>query len=294
MEYETNDNDDTDESLPTKEEIRKALSLANPQYQAIIYLMSSSGITGVDIRNITINDYLESLEIKINDSFDVDEIFDKLKEKEISNAIPVWRIQRKKNNNKQFTFSTPESVKAINIHFRQKIENNDFPSLDDYLFKTIIYENGKLKSIQIKDHTLSTYFKRLNDRCKFDKKIGENKNIGIFSSHNLRRWFRSTIYNEGDIDSDTAERLLGHKLPKTKASYAKLSIDKHKKEYIKVLSALTMNEMVNLELMENVEEITKLKAELDNIKSKLAGLGPLAEVMDKPKVKKVVEEELKS
>ena len=55
-----------------------------------------------------------------------------------------------------------------------------------------------------------------------------------------------------------------------------------------------MNEMVNLELMENVEEITKLKAELDNIKSKLAGLGPLAEVMDKPRVKKVVEEELKS
>ena len=127
MEYETNDNDDTDESLPTKEEIRKALSLANPQYQAIIYLMSSSGISGVDIRNITIRDYLESLEIKINDSFDVDEILDKLKEKEISNAIPVWRIQRKKNNNKQFTFSTPESVKAINIHFDRKLKIMIFP-----------------------------------------------------------------------------------------------------------------------------------------------------------------------
>ena len=93
--------------------------------------------------------YLESLKIKINDSFDVDEMLDKLKEKEIFNAIPVWRIQREKNNNKQFTFSTPESVKAINIHIRQRIENDDFPSLDDYLFKTIIYEHGKSKSIQI-------------------------------------------------------------------------------------------------------------------------------------------------
>ena len=54
MEYQTNGNDETDESLPTKEEIRKALALANPQYQGIIFLMSSSGISSVDICHITL------------------------------------------------------------------------------------------------------------------------------------------------------------------------------------------------------------------------------------------------
>ena len=63
-------------------------------------------------------DYLKSLEIKINNSFDLDTMLDKLKEKESSDAIPVWRVQREKNNDKRFTFSTSESVKTINIHIK--------------------------------------------------------------------------------------------------------------------------------------------------------------------------------
>ncbi len=279
-----NENDEFIDSLPTKDEIKKALSLANPEYQAIILLSSSSGLSAGDIRELTIGDYLEALNIKMDEQLDTHRILELVKEKE-EDYIPMYCDKRVKNKQKYCTFSSPESIKAINRYIHKRIDNKDYyNSLKDPLFITVYYVSKAINgekvtervTSKIKERTLSTYFKRLYNRCNFKRKVGENENIQIFHCHNLRRWFRSIISEKGGIDSDVAERLIGHKLPKTKRAYAKTDPEHLKEEYMKALPFLTINEPVNLEIMENSEEITRLRLEKDEeiseLREKMAGM----------------------
>ncbi len=51
------------ESIPSKQDINKALNLCNVKYQAIIELMSTSGISLGDVLNLKISDFLNGLNI---------------------------------------------------------------------------------------------------------------------------------------------------------------------------------------------------------------------------------------
>src|SRR5664279_2398278 len=51
------------EAIPTKEDVKKALSNCNIKYQAIILLMSSSGISLGDVLNLKVSDFLSAINI---------------------------------------------------------------------------------------------------------------------------------------------------------------------------------------------------------------------------------------
>ena len=51
------------EAIPTKEDVKKALSYCNTKYQSIILLMSSSGISLGDILNLKVSDFLNATNI---------------------------------------------------------------------------------------------------------------------------------------------------------------------------------------------------------------------------------------
>ena len=52
--------------IPGREEVKFALSNCNKKYQAIILLMASSGMSKVDIRHLTVQDFKNSLDFKGN------------------------------------------------------------------------------------------------------------------------------------------------------------------------------------------------------------------------------------
>ena len=54
------------EAIPSKEDIIKALNLCNTKYQAIILLMSSSGISVGDVLNLKVSDFLNGLNVPQN------------------------------------------------------------------------------------------------------------------------------------------------------------------------------------------------------------------------------------
>ncbi len=106
--------------IPTKDHIRRALKHANVKYQAIILLMSSSGMGSSDIRHLTIKDYLDSLEITKYDLSDEGGLIQLLRENE--SRIPTWTMRRLKTGMHYETFSSPESVQAINDYIAERIE----------------------------------------------------------------------------------------------------------------------------------------------------------------------------
>ena len=247
--------------IPTKDHIRKAIKHSNIKYRAIILLMMSSGMGSSEIRHLTLNDYLNSLKITKYDLFDIDELTAKLKEKE--NEIPTWSIRRYKTDMPYVTFSSPESVKAINDYIDERYEKGyQFTSIDDCLFEN----RGK----HIGRRVITPYFARLNDTCGF----GFFKRQRFFRAHALRKYFATTIKNNG-MDNLTSEWMIGHKINRITDAYIKPDIYRMKKDYFDVLPFLSLEKIEKRtvesdeykKLKEQYEKDTKARdEEIENLK----------------------------
>ena len=251
--------------IPTKKHIRIALKHSNIKYRAIILLMMSSGMGSSEIRHLTLNDYLQSLKITDYELSNIKELTNKLKENE--NEIPTWSIRRYKTNMPYVTFSSPESVKAINDYIDERYEKGKkFKSINDCLFESRGKHIGKI--------IIVAYFSRLNDLCGF----GFSKRQRFFKAHALRKFFATTLKNNG-MDNLTSEWLIGHKINSITNAYIKPDIYRLKKDYLDILPFLSLEKIGTKtvesdeykELKEQYlndskakeEEIQKLKAEKD-------------------------------
>jgi len=251
--------------IPTKKHIRMALKHSNIKYRAIILLMISSGMGSSEIRHLTLKDYLNSLKITDYRLSNIDELADKLKENEME--IPTWSIRRYKTDMPYVTFSSPESVKAINDYIDERYEKGrKFKSIEDCLFES--------RGTHIGRNILVAYFSRLNDLCGF----GFSKRQRFFKAHALRKFFATTLKNNG-MDHLTSEWLIGHKIKSITNAYIKPDIYRMKKDYLDILPFLSLEEIKPktvesdefkkiMEQYENdskakEEEIKNLKAEKD-------------------------------
>ena len=247
-----------------------------------------------EVRNLKYGDFLESIKEYFKplqkECFDIHLIIEKLEKHK--GVIPVWKIERYKTGMPYITFSTPESLEALLKFMNWRIQNKyPFKSFDDWIFLS----DGK----KANGDTLATYFKRLNEKAGF----GHLEHSVFFHSHALRKFFGSTLHKKG-IQRLNYDFMMGHRVDQNAEAYIKPNVDSLKREYIRCLEDLSIENVeirriaseevkhiVN-ELNEKDEEIKKQRKELDEIKSKIAGLSDLAKVIDNPKVKKVIKEEV--
>lgn len=255
----------TIKDIPTKDDIRKALKYANIEYKAIILLMMSSGMGSAEIRDLKIRTYLDAQNIEATDFNN--NILTLIHEKEKN--IPIWSIRRIKTGMPYVTYSSPESNRAINEYLEDRLIKRDI-ELDDYLFET---EGNKIS----KD-TFSKYFARINDTAG----LGKYKKQRFFRSHHLRKYFASTLHNNG-MDYLDAEWLIGHSVKNTTDIYIKPDIYRLKKEYMDILPVLCLEDMETVtiespefqELKEMYERDAKVKDE------EMARMNKRIELMEK-------------
>ena len=99
IDVEPDKNNKHHEKIPTRKDIKKALSLANLKYKSIILLMASSGMGSAEVRNLKYGDFLESIKEYFKplqkECFDIHLIIEKLEKHK--GVIPVWKIERYKN-----------------------------------------------------------------------------------------------------------------------------------------------------------------------------------------------------
>lgn len=236
----------TTQDIITKKQIQQVLKYCNTKFKAIIMLMMSSGMGSSEIRHLTLNDFITSQNITLKDSFDIDDILQKLDKKR--NEIGTWSIRRFKTGMPYITFNSPESTAAIidYLHYRteHRSPTRHIKSNDDFLFEA----RGNQMSLR----GIMAYFERLNDRVGFGY-LGRQR---FFRSHGLRKFFASTLKNNG-MDTIDAEWLIGHKLPKVTGTYIKPDIYRLKKEYMDILPHLSIS---------NVETITIESEEVKDLK----------------------------
>ena len=246
----------TTDNMMNKDHIKKALGFANLKYKAIILLMSSSGMGAAEVTHLTFKDFLKSLALEIGEKelINIGELDTLLTKKSEYELIPTWKIKRYKTRMPYFTFSSPESTHAIINYLHQRDYKGTYPKRqDDILFMN--YNDGKYNLI--KNNILGTEFRRINDKCGF----GSQGRLRFFRSHNLRKFFATTLQKNG-LQQIITDWLLGHKLNPVTGAYFKPDILAVKKEYMKALPDLSLEktEIKDIHSREYEDILDRLKS----------------------------------
>jgi len=225
--------------IPTLDHIREIIKICGLRDTAIILLMLSSGMGGAEIRHLTYNDFINSIEEYLDladeDKVNINKVAHQIRglNEEIG-PIGTWKISRFKTGMPYITFNSPESVLSIiDYLLERELKNKGVKSLDDPLF---VSSHKK----QISKQGFVFIFRRINDNAGLG--FAKDKNRRFFTSHMPRKIFTSTLYSQG-VDKTRVDWFLGHKIPPITESYFKTNVEDLKKSYMGIVEHLTLQKI---------------------------------------------------
>jgi len=230
--------------LPDKEIIRRAVNLTDPKMKALILFMTSSGTGRTETLNLTIQDFIQAT----SEYHNKEEIHEVLKELDPNtDIIPTWRIHRQKTNKDYYTFSSPESTRAIIYYLENK---------EDCLTSTS----------RLFDYDYSYLGKKFSQiNRKLD--LGSVGKYHRFRSHMLRKYHASQLsQGENALTLDEIDALQGRSKEKTRQSYFLNNPDDLKRKY-----ARNINQLLILEEVKQVEneEYYELKKKYEKLEANI-------------------------
>ncbi len=249
--YSYNSPDLKEEEVPNKEDIKLAIENSSLRHSVIIILMCTSGITLVDVLNLSVKDYFDSLNIS-TDGLDIQSLnFEEINNLEGYN-IQTWKIQRQKTTTKHYTFCTPEATEYLGMY----LEQNPPESIYDPLFRG---NTGK----QVREDVFQRYLRQLN------KKLGWpiEKTYSYMHSHSFRKYFTNTMEAAG-MHHHYIRQVVGHRKDPLTRAYFFTPLERLKHEYITHMSSLYFfgDVEVNVITDKKLEEMEKKMKEMEQMK----------------------------
>lgn len=213
-EYETSYFD-----LPNKEHIKMALRVADPQIQAVILFISSSGTGLSEVANLTIRDFLQATGEYHNTPQITQQNIHEIIEKLYSyphQIVPTFYIQRQKTGKYYYTFCNNEATRKI----LQLLHKKDDITLNDKLFD--------LSRRQIQDR-----IRVINDKLEF----GFKGKYRFFRPHTLRKYHASNI----GLSEEHIDMIQGRSKDEVHETYIKANPIELKKIYMNVMDNININ-----------------------------------------------------
>lgn len=245
--------------LPDKEIIRNAVNMSRPLMKSIILLLASSGMAKVDLRKITIQQFLNSTYNyhKTDDIVDAVNIMSNYNEP----IIPTWKLRRSKTNKYFITFNTGETTKEILNYLTLRMEKRPVTNTDLLL--------------PINEHYFTRKFQELNTAMCLGKVGAYNR----FRGHMLRK-FHATQLNMNGMDKTTVNVLQGKSNGRVNDVYFFEDAENLKEEFLRCCDGLLFfSEMEKIDapevleirrenelLRERLEDLEVLKSDVDKIK----------------------------
>lgn len=247
-----NTNVSLEETIPIGT-IKKIINIANLRDKAIVLLMLSSGMGAAEIKALDYGTFLKGIldyiDLKKPDYFNIDYINDKLEGR--NDIIGTWKIKRIKTGKPYYTFNSPESTNAILEYLAERNRQNIPPKkMEDPLF---ISDQRK----RLSDMAFLYIFHRLNDNLGLGFRT---RNRRVFTSHQLRKLFTTTLYSNG-ADKLFVDWLLGHSIHSTTESYFKTNVKDLKNQYMKFVKHL-MTEKADVRRISS-DEVKEIVNELN-------------------------------
>jgi integrase len=223
--------------------------------------MSSSGISRIDVLNLTIADYLDATKEYHN----ADSVKKAIKEMRDTDIIPTFHLTRQKTGLDYFTFCSHEAVKSINAYLltRTEILTRERP-----LFK-------------LHERYINIIFERLND----DFQLGKVGNYNRLRPHMLRKYHASQLAEAG-MSTDHINLLQGRKVNGVAHEhYIRIKPETLREEYIEALPYLVIED-VNQYKTENQqlrEENEHYKNNLDDLWEELNNMKKRTDIWEEMK-----------
>ena len=233
--------------LPDRELLQEVIQGTSPLVRSLILFMSSSGISRIDVLNLTIGDYLEATSEYHSHQDSVKYAIKEMREQDI---IPTFHLKRQKTGQDYFTFCSHEACKSINAYLltRTEILTKERP-----LFK-------------IHERYINMIFERLNGEFM----LGKVGNYGRLRPHMLRKYHASQLAESG-MSTDHINLLQGRKVQGVAhESYIRIKPDNLKQEYIQALPYLVIEETNRYKT--EVEELKEKNNELEELKKRVLAL----------------------
>ena len=223
-----------------KEQIRGALKFCDIRNKAIILTMSSSGLSQVDLLDLKVGQFQDGYDEKT--------------------GITTLRIRRKKTKYDFITFISPEASDVINdyLEWRNRepkrkshtdimrgYEKRRVRSDNDYLFIKSQISDDYLKTPKEEDRKLDPLglmqvFRTISKKMGLESE--DEGRWGALRSHNFRKYFNSTLLNNGG-DIFFTDYLMGHVVDQTHEAYFKADPEKLRERYMRFVPHLSIEEV---------------------------------------------------
>lgn len=244
------------EDIPTKQEIIDAYYEASNVVKGVILFASSSGISKVDLLNLTVKNFITACAEYLTTS----DLLEQLQELKSKVVIPTFEGYRQKTGTRFVTFCSPEAAEHIvqellgrDSHIRKAYDEADDDEREDLPDK--LCEDDKLFDISYSH--LTYILRRINDKLK----LGTVGKFRKFRCHQLRAFQASTLLNaENAFTESEVDALQGRKKDKTHRAYFVESTSKLKAKYESNVDELMLFKSVNNIDKEALEELQKENA----------------------------------
>ena len=202
----------TFEDILTKQELKDAYYEANNVCKCIILFASSSGLSKVDMLNLTVGDFILACDDFLSSGELISQLYELKSEKEL---IPCFEGERQKTGSRYTTFCSPEASEHIvqyligrDAQIKEAYNNaDDTEELSDCLQ----YDD---KLFDISYAHLSYVFRKINNKLD----LGQVGKYTKFRCHQLRAYQASTLLNN-DMTESEVDSLQGRRKDKTHRAY---------------------------------------------------------------------------
>lgn len=251
--------------IPSKEDIREALKVCDARDKAIVLVGCSSGLSASSIVELTIEQFFQGLDRET--------------------GICTLFLHRDKSNTNFITFLDPEATTAVLDYLGYRNRTLDYTDTrrEQQLAKQHWVEGLEVKNVkrgrkgkkkgeeaddepqgqflfikrQIDDSYLKTKSEKLrkldvkgllkaySEIANKSQKSGGQGVWDLIRSHNIRKFFNSTLKNAG-MDSDLVEYMMGHTLGPTKDAYFRGNAELLRRRYTEFMVHLTIQKPLDV------------------------------------------------
>ncbi len=263
--------------IPTKDDIGDVLDICDPLEKAMVLIGVSSGLSMNEISNLRIRDFKKGYDPETK--------------------ITTMKLRREKTDYDFITFLTPEASKAVlnYLDFRnreaktgrrrkQQLEKQRITSDDGYLFigRTISDAYLQTKDEKLRKMATSTILAMYRRLAEDTHKNADVGTWNVMRSHNLRKFFNSTLINAG-AQLFFIDYCMGHKIDALHEAYFRADPMKMRDIYQEYVPYLTIEKETDFTPQHQAanEEIKRLKSELEKSKVERYEIQKVKDELDK-------------
>jgi len=163
-----------------------------------------------------------------------------------------------------WSFLTPEATDSLNDYFQQRQDDGEKFTNDSPIFRSK-YSLGIEKAKPLRLKSVQSLIFRILENSDV-KRVRINKNYNIQMAHGFRKRFNTILKLESDVNSNLAEKILGHSVThRLDNTYFVPKVEDLFKEFQKVIPDLTITDEYRLkqEILTKDETIKQLESDKD-------------------------------